>query len=200
MIGVIDYQAGNLRSVETALHHLGISFRVTDDPDGLGAFDRLLFPGVGAAGQAMTVLRTRGLDRAVPDWLDRGRPMLGICIGMQVALEHSEESDTRCIGLVPGRVRHFPEQPELKVPHMGWNEVHHSGHWLFQEIPDGSTFYFVHSYYPEPGELVESIGSTVYGLRFTAALEHGNFLATQFHPEKSGEHGLRLLSNFAKGG
>ncbi len=200
MIGVIDYQAGNLGSVETALRFLRLAYQVTDDPDSLSSYDRLLFPGVGAAGQAMAVLRGRGLDAAVAEWVQRERPMLGICIGMQVALDHSEESDTRCIGLVPGEVRRFPDDQDLKVPHMGWNEVHHSGHWLFAGIPSGSTFYFVHSYYPDPQESVQGIAHTDYGVRFTSALEQGSFLATQFHPEKSGEHGLRLLQNFAEAG
>ena len=198
MIGVVDYGAGNLRSVERALAHLGVSFFTTARPEELGRADRLVFPGVGEARAAMEVLEARGLDEAIVAFARSGRPLLGICIGAQVVLDRSEERNTRCLGLVAGRAVRFRTAAELKVPHIGWNEVRRAAaHPLFDGIPDGAFFYFVHSYYPEVADRGLAIGETDYGLRFTSAFASDNLVAVQFHPEKSGRHGLRLLANFA---
>jgi imidazole glycerol-phosphate synthase subunit HisH len=197
MIGVVDYGAGNLRSVERALAHIGASFFTTARPEELARADRVVFPGVGEARAAMDVLAAGGLDEAIVAFVRSGRPLLGICIGAQVVLDSSEERDTRCLGLVAGRTVRFRIAPELKVPHMGWNQVRHTAsHPVFEGIPDGACFYFVHSYYPELADRTLVVGETEYGLAFTAAFARDNIVATQFHPEKSGRHGLRLLANF----
>jgi len=198
MIGVVDYGAGNLRSVERALARIGAPFFTTARPEELRRADRVIFPGVGEARAAMEVLTATGLDEAIVAFVRSGRPLLGICIGAQVVLEASEERDTRCLGLIAGRAVRFRIAPELKVPHMGWNQVRLvAAHPAFADIPDGACFYFVHSYYPEVADAKLSVGETDYGLRFTAAFARENLVAVQFHPEKSGRHGLRLLANFA---
>ena len=197
MVGVVDYGAGNLRSVERALRALDARFFTSADPDRLARAERLVFPGVGEARAAMDVLRSRGLDQAIADFDRSGRPLLGICIGAQVVLQGSEERDTPCLGLIEGRAVRFRPPRELKVPHMGWNQVQQAGgHPLFRGIPDGACFYFVHSYYPRLADDTLTIGRTEYGLPFTAAFASENLIAVQFHPEKSGEQGLRLLGNF----
>jgi len=209
-VAVIDYRAGNLRSVETALRHLGADFAVTGQPRELGRARRLLVPGVGEARAAMEALAENGLGEAVREFAASGRPVLGICLGSQVIFERSEERDTPCLGLLPGVVRRFPaalREAGLKVPHMGWNRVHpvhrpNSGlrpggpHPLLAGVPDGEFFYFVHSYYPEPAAAELVLAECDYGLRFAAGVGRGNLAAFQFHPEKSGAAGLRLLANF----
>lgn len=196
MIGVVDYEAGNLKSVETALAHLGADFFLSGDPDELAGADKLIFPGVGEAAAAMKVLRERGLDRVLVDFAKTGKPLFGICLGSQILFEHSEESNTPCLGILPGRVLRFPSDAGLKIPHMGWNTLDHSNHPLFREIPQGRSFYFVHSYYVSARNEADVIGTSVYGRPFTAAVARGNVTATQFHPEKSGEWGLKILKNF----
>lgn len=197
---VIDYRAGNLRSVETALRHLGADFRITERPEEVLRADRLIVPGVGEARAAMEVLEPGGLAAAVREFVASGRPTLGICLGTQVIFERSEERDTPCLGILPGTVRRFPPTMRaagLKVPHMGWNRVFARGaHPLLAGVPDGSYFYFVHSYYPQPADQVMVLAECEYGLRFAAGVGRGNLAAFQFHPEKSGEPGLRLLANF----
>jgi len=197
---VIDYQAGNLRSVETALRHLGTEFRFTARPEEALRAERLLVPGVGEARAAMQVLDPAGLGEAVREFVASGRPTLGICLGAQVIFERSEERDTPCLGILPGEVRRFPpslRQAGLKVPHMGWNRVFaRAGHPLLSGVPDGSYFYFVHSFYPQPADLRLVLAECEYGLRFAAGVGRGNLAAFQFHPEKSGAPGLRLLANF----
>ncbi len=196
-IAVVDYNAGNLRSVETALKHLGADFFVSNRPEGILAADKLIFPGVGEAKAAMGVLNTSGLDRAIDDFYQSGRPVLGICLGSHIVLSDSEESNTQCLGLVPGTARRFPQVRGFKVPHMGWNQVMHDGtHRLFKGIPSGSSFYFVHSYYPEPRESGTCIARTGYMIEFCSGLCLENLAAFQFHPEKSGACGLKLLENF----
>jgi glutamine amidotransferase len=200
-VAVIDYQAGNLRSVETALRHLGAEFRVTARPQEALEAERLLVPGVGEARAAMQVLDPAGLGQAVREFAASGRPVLGICLGAQVIFERSEERNTPCLGILPGEVRRFPpslRQAGLKVPHMGWNRVFQrgSGHPLLAGVPDGSWFYFVHSYYPQPAAPELVLAECEYGLRFAAGVGRGNLAAFQFHPEKSGAPGLRLLANF----
>ena len=203
MIGIIDYKAGNLTSVARALHYLGKPCEVTDDPEVLESCDRIIFPGVGAAGEAMINLRSQGLDRRLREWVASGKPTLGICLGTQVIFEGSEENDAACLGIVPGFVRRFPgdlkdrEGHILKIPHMGWNQVDFLWtHPIFKDLPAGAEFYFVHSYYPAPADEHWAIGWTDYGLRFCAAIARENLVAVQFHPEKSGAPGLQILANF----
>jgi imidazole glycerol-phosphate synthase subunit HisH len=198
-VGVVDYEAGNLRSVETALLHLGAEFLVSDDPVRLAETDKLVFPGVGEAAAAMRVLRRTRLDQVIRDFADSGKPVLGICVGCQVLLDLSEEGDTRCLGLISGRVRRFAAGTGLKVPHMGWNRVDHDGTGIFTGLPAGCSCYFVHSYYPEPLDSEAVIGRTEYGIEFASAIRSGSITATQFHPEKSGPVGLRILDNFLRG-
>ncbi|MBN1799582.1 MAG: imidazole glycerol phosphate synthase subunit HisH [Spirochaetales bacterium] len=196
-IAVVDYNAGNLRSVETALKHLRAEFFITSDPDKILKADKLIFPGVGEARAAMKVLHETNLDQAITDYYKSGRPFLGICLGSQIILDSSEESRTACLGLIPGVARRFPRQAGYKVPHMGWNQVLHNGsHYLFKGIPDAASFYFVHSYYPDPYEQKARITDTEYMIKFCSTLSVNNLTAVQFHPEKSGKYGLKLLQNF----
>jgi glutamine amidotransferase len=166
----------------------------------------VIFPGVGAAGAAMAYLRQTGLDQQIRRLVEMGKPLLGICLGTQVIFEHSEENETRCLGIVPGSVRLFPQTLRqdglsLKIPHMGWNEVAFTKpHPVFGNIERGAAFYFVHSYYPAPDDPAWILGSTDYGLRFCSAIARENLVAVQFHPEKSGRPGLRILENFCRWG
>ena len=197
-VGVVDYDAGNLRSVQTALRHLGADYTISGEPRDLAAVDRLIFPGVGEAASAMAVLKARGLDTLILDFAASGSPLLGICLGFQILMDHSEERDTRCLGVLEGDVRRFAgNRRRLKIPHMGWNTVaQRQEHRIFAGIPDNASFYFVHSYYVAPASQRIVIGATEYGAEFTSAAAHGNVVAVQFHPEKSGEHGLAMLRNF----
>lgn len=197
MICVVDYEAGNLKSVELVLRHLGADFKISKRPEDLAAADRLIFPGVGEAFSSMKVLSDSGLGSAVKEFAATGRPLLGICVGCQVLFDFSEERSTGCLSVLPGKVVEFPADSGLKVPHMGWNQVAHGGrHQIFDGIPDNSSFYFVHSYYPVPASIDIEIGRTEYGIGFTSAVARDNVVATQFHPEKSGEIGLKLIQNF----
>ena len=205
MIGIVDYKAGNLTSVARALQFLQVPCRVTDDPALLGGCERLIFPGVGAAGEAMANLKQTGMDRRIGEWVAAGIPTLGICLGTQVILDYSEENDAACLGIIPGSVKRFPEDmPDgegrtLKIPHMGWNQVaFRREHPVFRDIPEQAEFYFVHSYYPAPDEDRFVLGWTDYGIRFSAAMARGNLVAVQFHPEKSGRPGLQILANFSR--
>lgn len=202
MIAIIDYRAGNLTSVARALHYLNQPFRITDDPDVLENASHVIFPGVGAAGEAMAYLRQTGLDQRIRSLVAAGKPLLGICLGTQVIFEYSEENQTECLGIVPGTVRLFPKNLQqqglpLKIPHMGWNEIVFARpHPVFDNIPEGAAFYFVHSYYPAPDDADWILCQTEYGLTFCSAVAHGNLVAVQFHPEKSGRPGLKVLENF----
>ena len=194
---VVDYRAGNLRSVETALRHLGADFSISGSPEEVDTAERLIVPGVGEARAAMEQLAVTGLDRAIDAFWRTGRPLLGICLGCQIIFDRSEERSVRCLGFLAGKVRRFSPEPDRKVPHMGWNRVFQArSHPLFEGIPDGAFFYFVHSYYPQPSEAETVIGECEYGLRFAAAVARDNLTACQFHPEKSAANGLRLLANF----
>ncbi len=194
---VVDYGAGNIKSVENALRHLGARYLVTSRPMDLEDAHSLIFPGVGEASSSMSELKRTGLDGALRDYLASGRKALGICIGCQVIFERSEERDTKCLGLLPGYVRRFPPRSGLKVPHMGWNTVHFTRpHPVFEGIPQDSSFYFVHSYYPEPADPGIVAGETDYGMAFASCIAWRNLVAFQFHLEKSGALGVRLLSNF----
>jgi len=204
MIGIIDYRAGNLTSVARALNYLGESCRITDDPEILAGASHIIFPGVGAAGEAMANLRQRNLDYWIRKWFDDGVPLLGICLGTQVIFEYSEENDAACLGIVPGTVKRFPEGLSqdgmpLKIPHMGWNRVNFmKEHPVFTEIHGDAEFYFVHSYYPAPADDRWIIGRTDYGQWFCSAVANKNLVAVQFHPEKSGRPGLKILANFCR--
>jgi imidazole glycerol-phosphate synthase subunit HisH len=195
-VGVVDYDAGNLTSVSTALKALEAEFIVSGDPATLDGCDRLIFPGVGEANYAMKILAERRLDMFIRNYADSGRPLLGICLGCQIILSHSTENQTDCLGILQGEARLFPGDMGVKVPHMGWNSLtSQKSHPLFNDIPVGTSFYFVHSYYPQVEERL-STATCSYGLDFSAAIGKDNVAAVQFHPEKSGPFGLRLLSNF----
>ena len=184
MIGIIDYEAGNLRSVETAMQKLGADYFITDKPERLKDADRIIFPGVGEARAAMNTLTSRGMDTAIRDFISTGRYFLGICIGCQLLLEESEERDTPCLGIIPGKVRKFDTFEGFKIPHMGWNEVvPRPEHPLFSGIESGANFYFVHSYYPDPVDVTYSICTTDYISPFVSGMEKDNVLAVQFHPK-----------------
>ena len=205
MISIIDYKAGNLTSVERALKMLSIPCRITHDPKQILHSDRVIFPGVGAAGEAMKALRDEGMDAALKAYFLSGRPLLGICLGTQVILDFSEENETPCLGIIPGKVVRFPnphrdrEGRVLKIPHMGWNQVEwNRDHPLIRAIPRQSAFYFVHSYYPFPRDENWILGRTDYGFLFPSALAYRNLVALQFHPEKSGPPGLALLKAFSE--
>jgi len=197
MVVVIDYEAGNLTSVVRALEALGVKGRVTQEAESVSRAQRLIFPGVGAAGQAMVNLRERRLDQALLQAWERGVPILGICLGAQVIMDYSEENETRCLGLLPGRTRALMRPPGLKIPHMGWNRVRFlREHPVFRGLPAAAEYYFVHSYYPEPQSSARVIGLTDHGPEFPSAVGWRNLVATQFHPEKSGRFGLQILANF----
>jgi imidazole glycerol-phosphate synthase subunit HisH len=197
VIVIIDYQAGNLTSVVRSLKALGVEGTVTQDPAVVAQATRVIFPGVGAAGKAMATLRELGLDQALRQSFQRGIPILGICLGAQVILEHSEENDTVCLGLLPGRTRALSRSEGLKIPHMGWNRVRFlRAHPIFTGLPEGAEYYFVHSYYPAPAETAMVVGVTDHGVEFPCAIGWRNLVATQFHPEKSGRFGLQILENF----
>ena len=198
MIAIVDYGRGNLGSVEKAFERVGIPDMVTEDPRAVDEALAVVLPGDGAFHDAMANLAARGLLEPLRRALDGTRPFLGICLGYQLLFSASEEfGDGRGLDVVPGVVRRFP--PGRKVPHMGWNRVEHDGTLaLFEGIPNGAHFYFVHSYYPEFGEdLRPKAAWCEYGVRFAAAVQRGRVHATQFHPEKSQRWGLRLLENFA---
>lgn len=198
-IGLIDYAAGNRTSVERALRHLGIGYRVVSGPADFDGLDKIIFPGVGEARAAMDVLRERGLDEGLKAAAAAGVPLLGICIGCQLVLDRSEERSTDCLGMISGESRRFPRVAGLKIPQIGWNQVEHRDrHELFAGIPDGSSFFFDHSYYPVLADSRLEIGATDYGVSFSSAFALGRVVAVQFHPEKSGKFGLRLLDNFAR--
>ena len=205
MIAIIDYKAGNLKSVERALRKLGFPCRVTHDKGEIRNAERIVFPGVGAAGKAMDDLENLGLDRAIREAFEKGKPILGICLGAQIVLERSRENNSRCLGLIRGEVKQFPSPlisqkgNRLKIPHMGWNRVRPlKDHPVLQGIGAEDEFYFVHSYYPVPA-LPENVAATTeYGIEFSSVIGYENLLAMQFHPEKSGAPGLRLLKNFCE--
>jgi imidazole glycerol-phosphate synthase subunit HisH len=210
-VAVVDYGMGNLRSVSQAVMHVaegsGVEVVVTSRPDEVRAAERVVLPGQGAMRDCMRELRDSGLQQAVLE-AAAAKPLMGVCVGMQMLLDHSEEQDTPGLGLIPGRVKRFrlegqrqPDGSRYKVPQMGWNRVRqtpHAGrvHPVWAGVPDEAWFYFVHSYYTEPGDPAHGAGSTEYGARFTCAVARDNIFATQFHPEKSAAHGLALYRNF----
>ncbi|MEP6946698.1 MAG: imidazole glycerol phosphate synthase subunit HisH [Acidobacteriota bacterium] len=191
-VAIVKYNAGNTVSVANALKRLGIAASVSDAPDELRSADRVIFPGVGEASTAMRYLRERGLDTLITSLT---QPVLGICLGMQLMCAFSEENATTCLGVLPYRVRKFYSDT-LKIPHTGWNRITDLGTPLFEGVDSGTRMYFVHGYYVETGADTTSV--TDYGGEFSSALSRGNFHAIQFHPEKSGDAGARVLENFLK--
>lgn len=199
IVGILDYDAGNLTSVENALRHLGHRWVLSGHPEDLKDCDRLIVPGDGHAATSMENLRARGLDTLLIDFVTRGRPVFGICVGSQIVLETSDEGDARCLGLVPGTCHRLPGGAGLKVPHMGWNTVHfENDHPLVAGVAQDSSFYFVHSYYTVPHASVPVLGTTDHGITFTVGFVKDTLATWQFHPEKSGEVGLKLVDNFLR--
>ena len=200
MIGIIDYDAGNIRSVEKALSYLGEKTVVSRDPDILKSVDKVILPGVGSFGQAMENLHRYELVPVIRDMIEDGKPFLGICLGLQLLFESSEESPgAEGLGILKGKILKIPSSPGLKIHHMGWNslQLQNNGR-LFRNIPQDTYVYFVHSYYlqaQEP-EIVKAV--TGYGTEIHASVEKDNVFACQFHPEKSGKYGLEILKNFAE--
>jgi imidazole glycerol-phosphate synthase subunit HisH len=209
-VAVVDYGMGNLRSVSQAVMHVaagsGVDVLIARRAEEVLAAERVVLPGQGAIRDCMRELRDSGMLEAVLHAAAH-KPLLGVCVGMQMLLDHSEEQDTQGLGLIPGRVQRFqlqgrlqPDGSRYKVPQMGWNRVHQTGHpqphALWAGVPDGSWFYFVHSYYAAPSDPRHSAGVTDYGARFTCAVARDNIFATQFHPEKSADQGLALYRNF----
>jgi imidazole glycerol-phosphate synthase subunit HisH len=199
-IAVIDYGMGNLRSVQKGLERVGYAAEVTRDTDRIEAAAGVVLPGVGAFGACMDNLRTYGLIDSVRRVIARGTPFLGICLGMQLLFDESEEfGPVPGLGIFPGRVVRFAERPDLKVPHMGWNQIRkHQDAPHLQGIPDGAFVYFVHSYYVVPRDAALTATSTQYGEEFASAIARDNVFATQYHPEKSQAVGLRILENFGR--
>lgn len=198
MIAIIDYDAGNIRSVEKAFNFIGEQTAVTGDPDVILSADRVVLPGVGAFGDAMGRLERSGLADAIREVAKKGTPFLGICLGLQLLFEESEESPGVCgLGILKGKIIKIPENAGLKVPHIGWNSVSLNGGRLFRDTREGEYFYFVHSFYLKADDERIVKAKTSYGADIHASVESGNVFATQFHPEKSGEAGLKVLKNFA---
>jgi len=197
---VVDYGMGNLRSAQKGLEKAGVNAVVTSDQAAVHSADAVVLPGVGAFRDCMANLTEAGLVAPVMGAIEQGKPFLGICLGMQLLMTISEEFGVhRGLDVIPGRVVRFDPEAGLKVPHMGWNRVHYSGdNKLFEGIPDGSFFYFVHSYYVVPEDDSVVCGWTDYGERFCSAITRDNLFATQFHPEKSHNHGLKILENFGR--
>lgn len=201
MITIIDYGVGNIGSLNNTLDSLGFRTEITSDPRSIQDARFLILPGVGAAGYGMQQLRERALDTALRKAVAIGTPLIGICLGMQLLFDASEENDTTCLGIIPGRVKKFGIG--CKVPQIGWNRVspevrNPNAASLFSGISQTASFYFVHSYYPVPDDVSMVAGYTEYGVRFPSIIRTGALLATQFHPEKSGNAGLTLLTNFIK--
>ncbi len=218
MIVIVDYGAGNLTSVQRAVSYLGYDSLITDDSEKIVTAERVIFPGVGAAGSAMEGVQAKGINHALRKTFDSGVPMLGICVGCQIIMDKSEENNTDCLGFIPGVAKRFPLNMKvvvpsnmealppnmkdghdlcLKIPHMGWNGLDIvQDHPLFQGIEPGDEFYFVHSYFPVLQQPSHLFGTTEYGVEFASAVGFKNLFATQFHLEKSGEPGLLILNNF----
>jgi len=198
MIAIIDYGAGNLRSVVNAISRLGYQAKVTSASHEMLAAQAVILPGVGAAADTIASLKTLGLVGPIQRFIAEGRPFLGVCVGLQILLTGTEEGGWHeCLGVIPGVVRRLP--PGLKIPHIGWNQVRQRiYHPIFDGIPDEANFYFVHSYYVEPNDKTIVAGETEYSVSICSVIVKGNLIATQFHPEKSGELGLKIYDNFIK--
>ncbi len=205
MIGIVDYNAGNLRSVEMAMEFLKIPYSISKKPVDLKNADKIVFPGVGEAAFAMEQLKKTGFDAFLKDWVAAGKNLLGICLGSQVIFDFSEEGNTECLGLVPGTIKHFEtlfkenniDSTGYKIPHMGWNDLVLEEIPLFKKVPVNSSFYFVHSYVISPKDWNVVKGYAEYGIKVPAVIQYGSITAFQFHPEKSAAAGLQLIKNFA---
>jgi len=196
-IAIVDYQAGNLRSVQKALEKCGAAAIATSDPEAIRQADGVVFPGQGACDSSMRHIRELGLEGPIKESILSGKPFLGVCLGLQLLLEESDEGDEACLGILKGRVRRLPAGQ--KIPHMGWNQVDFKlDHPVLKGIPAGSYFYFVHSYYADPEDESVIAGTTDYGMNFCSAVAWDNVTAVQFHPEKSGDVGLIIYENFVK--
>ncbi len=203
MIAIIDYDAGNLASVERAVSYLGFECIVTNNIKTIDSSERIIFPGVGAAGAAMNSLKRLGLDSVIKQAVIDGKPILGICLGTQIIMEYSEENETPCLKIIDGFVKAFPpdikskDGSRLKIPHMGWNGLENiKNHPVLSDLHEDDEFYFVHGYYPNPNDSEHILATTDYGISFASVIGFNNIIATQFHPEKSGRPGLSLLKNF----
>ena len=196
-IAIVDYQAGNLRSVQKALERSGAQALITSDPAEVLAAEGLVFPGQGANDSSMRALREKGLVEPIQEFVASGKPFLGVCLGLQLLLEASDEGVERGLGILAGRVRRLPAG--AKIPHMGWNQVKlHRQHPVLEGVPSDAYFYFVHSYYADPEDRTIVAGTTTYGVEMCSAVAWDKVLAVQFHPEKSGSNGLRLYDNFVR--
>lgn len=207
MIGIVDYNAGNITSVERALTSLGIDFILSKNPDDLRNCDKIIFPGVGDAAYALNQLHQTGFYDFLKNWTKENKPLLGICLGSQIIFDWSEEGNTDCLGLIKGKIKHFYtidaslKNKAIKVPHMGWNNLEQKNGAcpILKDVPQNADFYFVHSYVicPEDETVVKATAD--YGINVPSVIQSGNTFACQFHPEKSGKPGLKILENFCKG-
>lgn len=196
-IAIVDYQAGNLRSVQKALERFGANAVITSDPAQIESARGVVFPGQGASDPSMCALRDRALIAPIKDYIASGRPFMGVCLGLQLLLDASDEGVEPGLGVIPGRVKHLPDG--LKVPHIGWNQVSFRiDHPVLDGVPNRTHFYFVHSYYADPEDESVIAGTTNYGVEFCSATAKDNWIAFQFHPEKSGTIGLKLYKNFVE--
>lgn len=200
MVAIIDYDAGNIKSVEKALLHLGEEVMITRDREQILNSDKVILPGVGAFGDAMEKLRSYGLDKVIYEVVERKIPFLGICLGLQLLFEKSDETPgVKGLGVLPGEILRIPDKEGIKIPHMGWNSVKiKENARIFKDIPQDSYVYFVHSYYLKAGREEDVAATTEYSTLIHAAVEHDNVFACQFHPEKSSEIGLKILKNFVE--
>ncbi len=198
MISIIDYDAGNIKSVEKALEHLGQDVIITSDPEKILSSDKVILPGVGAFGDAMEKLRKSNLDQVIHQVVEKKIPFLGICLGLQLLFESSDETPgVEGLGILKGKILRIPDKEGLKIPHMGWNSIHYKeGSKLFKDIPQDSYVYFVHSYYLTAQNQEDVAATTEYSTLIHASVEHDNVFACQFHPEKSSTIGLKILENF----
>jgi glutamine amidotransferase len=200
MVAIIDYDAGNIKSVEKALLHLGEEVIITRDREQILNSDKVILPGVGAFGDAMEKLRSYGLDKVIYEVVERKIPFLGICLGLQLLFEKSDETPgVKGLGILPGEILRIPDKEGIKIPHMGWNSVKiKENARIFKDVPQDSYVYFVHSYYLKAGREEDVAATTEYSTLIHAAVEHDNVFACQFHPEKSSEIGLKILKNFVE--
>lgn len=200
MVAIIDYDAGNIKSVEKALLHLGEEVIITRDREQILNSDKVILPGVGAFGDAMEKLRSYGLDKVIYEVVERKIPFLGICLGLQLLFEKSDETPgVKGLGILPGEILRIPDKEGIKIPHMGWNSVKiKENARVFKDVPQDSYVYFVHSYYLKAGREEDVAATTEYSTLIHAAVEHDNVFACQFHPEKSSEIGLKILKNFVE--
>ena len=200
IVAIIDYDAGNIKSVEKALLHLGEEVIITRDREQILNSDKVILPGVGAFGDAMEKLRSYGLDKVIYEVVERKIPFLGICLGLQLLFEKSDETPgVKGLGILPGEILRIPDKEGIKIPHMGWNSVKiKENARIFKDVPQDSYVYFVHSYYLKAGREEDVAATTEYSTLIHAAVEHDNVFACQFHPEKSSEIGLKILKNFVE--